>query len=155
LTAHFGLGQNAQAESVEIRWPSGQVDVLHNVPANQFIVVEESKAVKPQGKFATTWGEVKCNRLYQNYPNPFNPETWIPYQLAEPVDVVLCIYNQSGQLVRTLRLGHKETGIYLEKSHAGYWNGRNEAGEPVASGIYFYRLEAGDFCQTRRMTVLK
>jgi len=132
--------------------------------------------VQPSGHTITTFAEekVKFNvinedvmlakpaqsipkefRLLQNFPNPFNPETWIPYQLAGPVEVTIRIYSQSGQIVRTLPLGHKKAGIYLEKSQAGYWDGRSETEEPVASGVYFYQLEAGNFCQTRRMTVLK
>lgn len=94
-------------------------------------------------------------RLLQNFPNPFNPETWIPYQLADSVEVTIRIYAQSGQMVRTLRLGHKEAGMYLDKSYAGYWNGRNEVGESVTSGFYFYQIEAGSFCQIRKMLILK
>jgi len=111
--------------------------------------------VELTGKQPAAWGILKRAALYQNYPNPFNPDTWVPYQLNFPTEVVIHIYAQSGQLIRTLHLGHKERGIYLEKSQAGHWDGRNEAGEQVASGIYFYQLGAGDFSQIRRMTVLK
>ena len=93
--------------------------------------------------------------LLQNYPNPFNPETWIPYQLREPVSVVLRIYNGKGGLVRTLNLGQREEGFYLGRVRAAYWDGRNSAGEKVASGIYFYQLNAGDFSATRRMLIVK
>ena len=90
-----------------------------------------------------------------NYPNPFNPETWIPYQLSEPADVILSIYAVNGRLVRTLDLGHQPAGTYQNKSRAAYWNGRNEVDEPVASGIYFYTLTANDFTATRKMLILK
>ena len=93
--------------------------------------------------------------LLANYPNPFNPETWIPYQLAEPAEVTLCIYTVSGALVRTLNLGHQPAGIYQQRSRAVYWDGKNEVGEPVASGIYFYTLMAGDFTATRKMLIRK
>ena len=93
--------------------------------------------------------------LLQNYPNPFNPETWIPYQLSEPAEVVIRIYNVTGQLVRTLDLGLLGPGFYLGHSKAAYWNGLNSAGEDVASGIYFYQLRAGDFSSTRRMLIVK
>ena len=93
--------------------------------------------------------------LLTNYPNPFNPETWIPYQLSEPAEVTLRIYAVSGTLVRTLNLGHQPAGIYQSRSRAAYWNGKNELGEPVASGIYFYTLTAGDFTATRKMLIMK
>ncbi len=93
--------------------------------------------------------------LLPNYPNPFNPETWIPYQLAKPTDVVLRIYAVNGSLVRMLSLGHKPVGIYQNRSRAAYWDGRNEIGEPVASGVYFYMLTAGDFTATRKMLIRK
>ena len=93
--------------------------------------------------------------LLHNYPNPFNPETWIPYQLAEPADVTLHIYAASGVLVRTLALGHQAAGIYQYRSRAAYWDGKNAVGESVASGIYFYTLTASDFMATRKMLIMK
>ncbi len=90
-----------------------------------------------------------------NYPNPFNPETWIPYQLAEATEVTVHIYAASGALVRTLDLGHQPAGRYQEPSRAAYWNGENEIGAPVASGVYFYTLTAADFTATRKMVILK
>ena len=93
--------------------------------------------------------------LLANYPNPFNPETWIPYHLAVPTEVTLHIFAVNGALVRTLDLGHQHAGMYQSQSHAAYWDGRNQLGEPVASGIYFYRLTAGDFTATRKMLIMK
>ena len=93
--------------------------------------------------------------LLPNYPNPCNPETWIPYQLAKPVDVKVSIYGADGRLVRTLALGHQEAGTYRSRARAAYWDGRNEVGEPVASGIYFYTLQAGDWTATRKMLIRK
>jgi len=93
--------------------------------------------------------------LLQNYPNPFNPETWIPYHLRDAAPVSIKIYNASGQLVRVLDMGHKDAGIYASRSRAAYWDGKNEAGEEVASGIYFYTITAGDFSATRKMIVKK
>ena len=93
--------------------------------------------------------------LLPNYPNPFNPETWIPYQLVEPAAVQLTLYAVDGRLVRTLDLGHRSAGIYQSKSRAAYWDGRNELGEPVASGVYFYTLTAGEFTATRKMLIRK
>ena len=93
--------------------------------------------------------------LLANYPNPFNPETWIPYQLANPADVSITIYAADGKLVRTLTLGHQAVGKYHDRSRAAYWNGKNETGESVASGVYFYTLTAGDFSATRKMLIRK
>ena len=97
----------------------------------------------------------KETTLLPNYPNPFNPETWIPYQLAVPVDVSIAIYAADGRLVRRLDLGHRSVGVYESRSRAAYWDGRNALGEPVASGVYFYMLTAGDFNATRKMLIRK
>ncbi len=93
--------------------------------------------------------------LLANYPNPFNPETWIPYQLSKAADVTITIYASDGNVVRTLALGHRDAGMYKTRSQAAYWDGRNEMGESVASGVYFYTLTAGDFAATRKMLILK
>ena len=94
-------------------------------------------------------------QLLANYPNPFNPETWIPYQLSKPARVTVHIYATSGVLVRRLGLGHQPAGYYTNRSRAVYWDGRNTVGEPVASGIYFYTLTAGDFTATGKMLIRK
>ena len=95
------------------------------------------------------------NALLANYPNPFNPETWIPYQLAKPADVMLRVYGVDGQTIRELALGHQAAGRYLNRSRAVYWDGKNAVGEPVASGLYFYTLTAGDFTATRKLLIRK
>ena len=97
----------------------------------------------------------KKTALLPNYPNPFNPETWIPYQLAEPADVTISIYAADGRLVRTLALGNQSVGVYESRSRAAYWNGRNALNEPVASGVYFYTLTARNFTATRKMLIRK
>ena len=93
--------------------------------------------------------------LLQNYSNPFNPETWIPYHLKDAAPVSIGIYNATGQLIRTLDLGHKDAGVYVSWSKAAYWDGKYEAGEEVASGLYFYSITTGDFSATRKMIVTK
>ena len=93
--------------------------------------------------------------LLQNYPNPFNPETWLPYQLAQSEDVTMKIWDVQGRLVRTLTLGRQAAGYYLSQSRAAYWDGRNESGERVASGVYMYQLVTPSFQQTRRLVILK
>ena len=93
--------------------------------------------------------------LLQNYPNPFNPETWIPYQLNQENPVLIKIYGVSGQLIRTLDMGHQDADLYVSKSKAAYWDGKNEAGEEITSGVYFYSITAGDFSAMRKMVVAK
>lgn len=88
--------------------------------------------------------------LSQNFPNPFNPVTTIRYEIAAPGDVTLKVYNLLGQEVRTLAAGRREAGVYTV-----VWDGRNEAGSAMASGIYFYRLSTADFVQTRKMVLVK
>ena len=93
--------------------------------------------------------------LFANYPNPFNPETWLPYQLENDTDVIIHIYAANGQLVRRLELGFQRAGYYVDKSRAAYWDGRNELGEPMASGVYFYQLITPEFTTTRKMGIVK
>ena len=97
----------------------------------------------------------KRTALLANYPNPFNPETWIPYQLSKATDVTISIYASDGSVVRTLALGHQDAGMYKNRSQAAYWDGKNELGESVASGVYFYTLTANNFNATRKMLILK
>ena len=93
--------------------------------------------------------------LLANYPNPFNPETWIPYQLTTAAEVSITIYDIRGSSVRRLDLGHQAAGYYTNRSRAAYWDGRNSVGEPVASGVYFYTLTAGEFTATRKLLIPK
>ena len=94
-------------------------------------------------------------KLYPNYPNPFNPETWIPYQLAKDAEITIRIYSTSGKIVRTLFSGHQASGYYISRDRAAYWNGRNEFGEAVASGVYIYELVTPSFKQTKKLVIMK
>ena len=97
----------------------------------------------------------KETTLLPNYPNPFNPETWIPYRLARETEVVITIYDTKGTPVRRLTLGNQAPGHYAERGKAAYWDGRNEDGEAVSSGIYVYHFQAGDYAASRRMVIVK
>ena len=97
----------------------------------------------------------KKTELLPNYPNPFNPETWIPYHLAQPSDVTIMIYDTNGAIVRQFDLGHRSSGDYSDRTKAAYWDGRNESGESVASGVYFYQFRSRNYTATRRMVILK
>ena len=93
--------------------------------------------------------------LLPNYPNPFNPETWIPFSLSQASETTLRIYDIDGQVIRTLELGAREAGSYASRERAAYWDGRNDLGEKVASGVYFYELSADAYREIRRMVILK
>ena len=93
--------------------------------------------------------------LYQNYPNPFNPETFIPYQLASDSDVTIKIYDVSGKFVRTLNIGQRKAGLYIDRKKAAHWDGKNQQGERATSGIYFYQLVTDGFSTTKRMLLVK
>jgi flagellar hook assembly protein FlgD len=88
--------------------------------------------------------------LSQNYPNPFNPETNIDFALPKASNVELTIFNVLGQKVVTLINEKMDAGTYRET-----WRGTSESGTQVASGIYFYRLTAGDYVTTKKMMMLK
>ena len=112
-------------------------------------------AVNPTSLRLTTLGEVKSTMLHQNFPNPFNPETWLPYQLASAAKVSFRIYNVQGGLVREFDLGVQQPGNYLDKQSAAYWDGRNQFGEIVPSGLYVYDFQAGSFQASRKMAIVK
>ena len=113
-------------------------------------------SVEPTDELALIMlGDIKRTALLQNFPNPFNPETWIPYTLADDADVEVCIYDVQGMLVRRLDIGRQRAGRYLSRQTAAYWDGKDQSGASVASGVYFYTLEADAFSKTRRMVIQK
>ena len=93
----------------------------------------------------------RVTALLPNDPNRFNLEAWIPHRLAKDADVTLTIYDAKGVLVRGLDLEYQSAGYYTDQDRAAYWDGRNESGESVASGVYFHQLRAGGFSEMRRM----
>jgi hypothetical protein len=88
--------------------------------------------------------------LHQNHPNPFNPTTIIRYEIAHATHVTITVYDATGALVKELYRGHRKPGIYDTA-----WHGKNDQGQQVASGVYFYRMQAGSFLQTRKLVLLK
>jgi len=130
-------------EDIDFAGERGKSDIIK-------VVVPLVKVVVPPPKFVPG-----AFRLLQNYPNPFNPETWIPYDLAADASVSIRIYDVKGQLVRQLDIGRQEAGRYFDKGNAAYWNGKDQLGQSVSSGLYFYMLKAGSFTATRRMVILK
>ena len=152
-------GHTSAVDSVAYS-PDGQTLVSGSLDGTALLWKVESSTgvevgVEPMGSLLTTLGNIKQTALLQNYPNPFNPETWIPYQLAKDALVTLSIYDQSGHIVRRLDIGRQQSGVYRDKASAAYWDGRNQIGEPVTSGTYYYQLRAGDYTSLRRMVILK
>ena len=127
-----------------------QLDAQEPHTQRGIVVLERILAI-----LTLTEASPKVTALLPNYPNPFNPETWIPYQLAKPAKVCVSIHSTDGKLVRTLELRQSSAGIYHSKSRAAYWDGRNDLGESVASGVYFYTFTADDFSATRKMFIRK
>jgi hypothetical protein len=126
------------------------IDVVENI-ATVIDQTEFSDWVLSDDRTPTHVADVPfITKLFPNYPNPFNPITTIPYQLAGLSRIRLVIYNVAGQAVRVLENAEKPGGHYDV-----FWDGRDGDGRVVASGIYFYRLTAGDFVQTHKMLLLK
>ena len=124
-------------------------------PVRHIVTVDDVKNSAIQLENLIAYEIPAETELLRNYPNPFNPETWIPYHLSEDADVKLTIYDISGEVVRDIDVGHQTAAKYDTRAKAIYWDGRNRFGEQVASGIYFYHLDAGDFSGTRKMVILK
>ena len=166
---HIGsrLGENAAAPALFLDDSNSIVSYHASGVKRQFqalAVLESLETPSPGTQIARGLLKVWLSRmepsvteakLLPNYPNPFNPETWIPYQLAESAYVWVRIYDVTGRLVRELDLGTKHAGRYLLRDQAAHWDGRNDVGEGVSSGVYFYTLEAGDYRRTRRMTIMQ
>ncbi|MCZ6800755.1 MAG: FG-GAP-like repeat-containing protein, partial [Nitrospirae bacterium] len=151
LRAHFGLGKATVVDTLEIRWPSGQVDLLTNVDVSQIITVEEGNGMitgvtaKPlQSSVPETF------KLAQNYPNPFNPGTRISFETSKSGQVQLTIFNLLGQEVITLVDEKRNAGEFVE-----LWDGNDRSGKAVPSGVYVYRLQAGEFVESRKMLLLR
>ncbi len=100
--------------------------------------------VKEDGTIPTSFA------LYQNYPNPFNPSTKITFDISQAGNVKIDIYNALGQLIKVLADNEFNQGRYVV-----VWNGANDFGKRVSSGMYIYRLIAGDYVKSRRMILMK
>ena len=147
--ATLELEANGSGDGVHSPNPQISVETAHLVSVDgQTIGVEVEPFFMDQLRPRQTW-------VFSNYPNPFNPETWVPFQLHKDAHVRITIYDVLGREVRRFDLGYLPAGYYKTRERAVYWDGRNEMNERVASGTYFYRLEAGDFVGTHRMVVLK
>ena len=158
VAAHFGESSNSAASPRHANINGEHLDLVE-----QWLIearlANDGSAIFRQG-IATLEALVDAvlpteTVLLPNYPNPFNPETWIPYDLAKNAEVYIHIYNLKGELIRELSPGFQTAGTYRTTSRAMYWDGRNAAGEPVASGVYFCTFQAGNVNATRQMVILK
>jgi len=132
---------------------NGNIEMSYLIKDNSNRAI--SYAVEQYSTSSQTEREVAGTNLGQNFPNPFNPETWIPFTLSEPGNVKIVIYNLVGQKIREISLGYLQAGEYKTKEKAAFWDGLNNSGDEVASGIYFYKLLAGSYSSIKRMVVLK
>jgi len=146
-------GMKPGSAHVTVSAKFGEEDVTYDAD----LILEKSSAVESEEKsssYSDKATKIKT-RTYAVYPNPFNPDVWIPYDIDDSNNVNIEIYDSLGQLIRTLDLGYKMRGHYVEASKAAYWDGRNSHGEQISSGVYFYKLKAGNFVAVGKMIAVK
>lgn len=145
---HFGIGQATSVDSVVIHWPMGTKQVLTDLAINQYHKVEESSGTSVQ------LADIQAPQtlsLGQNYPNPFNPATTIDYSLAKSENVTLKIFNVRGDEIAALISGVRQ----MAGQYSVVWDGKDNNGHKVSSGIYVYQLQAGEHIASKKMTLLK
>lgn len=143
LNAVFGLGNAAIIDSVIIKWPSGIIDRYSQIQTNKFMTAIEGQGISSVNPIANS--TPKKFSLHQNYPNPFNPKTTIKFDLPKTVFVSIKIYDLLGREVLTLLSEKKDAGLYTVEFNPGN----------LASGIYFYRIVAGDYTEVKKMALIK
>jgi hypothetical protein len=154
------FGRNFNFAAIGVQWDAqeggGDAGSVYIFDTEDEKTLNIPLSVEPRGDLALLmFGDIKRTALLQNFPNPFNPETWIPYTLADDTDVNVRIYDVEGKLVRDLDIGYQRSGRYISREKAVYWDGRDQLGESVSSGVYFYTLKTDGFSDTRRMVILK
>lgn len=145
---HFGIGQETEIDSVVIRWPLGERQVLTNLAINQYHNVKESD-ISAVSENKNPNKPVAFD-LAQNYPNPFNPQTQINFSVGEEGFISLDIYNLMGMKVVTIA-----NGIYNIGQYSVAWDGKDQAGKAVSSGVYMYRLKTADRNLTKKMMLIQ
>ena len=158
VASHFGESVNPEAPTADFKIPPEHLNLVEGWLTEARLADDGSdlfrQGIAALEQFINTTSPTKT-ALLPNYPNPFNPETWIPYDLAEDAKVSIHIYNAKGKSIRHLSLGFQTAGTHRTRTRAAHWDGRNSIGERVASGLYFYKLTAGDFTATRKMIIRK
>ena len=161
--SHFGESTVAAAPALvkqNVSQPIPNAEQIRRALAELEAMPQLSRGAEVARDFLRAWltqatAVVTETKLLANYPSPFNPETWIPYQLSEASEVTLTIYDVQGGIVKRIDVGHQAAGYYQTKDRAAYWDGRNEVGEIVSSGIYFVELKTEKYRQIRRISLLK
>jgi hypothetical protein len=158
ITLEFRIEADAEEQLVRINLGEGP----HDLPVNFGLMTADSdEDITPRvANGFIRYGAVGIDddndglpaeyALKQNYPNPFNPETNIEYQLPQAGLVTIEIFNILGQNVRTLLSENRDAGV-----HTAHWNGVNNDGQMVPSGIYFYRITSGNYSETKKMVMIK
>ncbi|MBN2008158.1 VCBS repeat-containing protein [candidate division KSB1 bacterium] len=146
---HFGIGYASEIDSVVIRWPLGDKQVLKDIAINQYHKIKEGEvsAVKIHNGMSTG---PDAFQLKQNYPNPFNPDTRIEYQLSSAGHVSLFVCDMTGREVVQLVNCKKAAGSYTAQ-----WDGRDTNGRLVPSGVYLYQLKIGNASESRKMVIMQ
>lgn len=146
---HFGIGFETSVDSIVIRWPLGYKQVLTGLEINQYHDIKEPDLTSVESDENST-SAIENFELLQNYPNPFNPTTQIVYNVPTASDVLVTIVDMTGREIRTLVNGLGQIG-----QNVVTWDGLDETGMLVSSGVYFYRIKAGDMVQQKKMIMLK
>ena len=128
---------------------TANIKITSNDPLHNPFLVPVTINLSPSG-IEEEWPLPTTFEISSNYPNPFNPVTNIKFQLPQVSDVKLVVYNMLGQKIRTLVDGNKDIGYYNIQ-----WDGKNENGRQVATGIYIYKFEAGNFIKSQKMILMK
>jgi hypothetical protein len=147
LRVHIGFGDAAMVDSLVVEWPSGMVTHQTSLAVNQFMSIVEGGSTAVSGQSPSPGAAIGLS----NYPNPFNPWTTIRYELPQSSTVRLSVHDAQGRLVRILVPG----ALTSAGSHTVAWDGTNTRGRSVASGVYHYRLEAGDEVETNTMLLVR
>ena len=150
LSIHFGYGNATVIDSLEIRWPSGIVDVYTGVTINSFYNAVEGMSLDPVGVESISNTIPGDFNLYQNYPNPFNPSTNIKFDVKQRGLVTIKIYDMLGKEVTTLVNEILEPGNKVVT-----WEGVDGNGLNVSSGVYFYKMVSGNYVSSRKMVLVK
>ncbi len=151
FTVPIGVGERTQIDSIVVHWLSGIRDVIRHIPVDQTITIVEGQVSSLDAAGRAPTGFV----LYPNYPNPFNPSTNIGFRIGGLLGgtaglVELKIYDVFGREVRTLLKNHLIPGTYEVQ-----WDGRDNFGAPVSSGVYFYQLKMNRDVQVRKLLLLR
>jgi hypothetical protein len=144
---HFGLGANAFVQVLKIYWPSGLVDSLGGIAANQFITVVEGSTL---GTTGVGGAQPVPARVLSSRPNPFTHSTRIEYSASRAIEMSLTIYDIAGARVKTLADGPHEAGTFSAR-----WDGTDARGRDVAAGHYYYQLRGPGLVESGKLTLLR